>query len=170
MRNRSDHQLCNFRRPTGAGSLLPWSWAGLARGKRWRALLGLLVSPLRVHTPPWPRGRRVRDLVQEYFTRLLQGRVLAAADPAKGRFRTFLIADCVRFLSHQRARDKAVKRGGNQHFLSIDAARAEGRYALEAADWLPPDRLFLRAWALTLLAEVLAKVRRVRRRRPGRSF
>ena len=36
-----------------------------------------------------------------------------------------------------------MKRGGNQHFLSIDAARAEGRYALEAADWLPPDRLFL---------------------------
>src|SRR5262249_34954448 len=35
-----------------------------------------------------------RDLVQEYFVRLLDGPVLDAADRSKGRFRTFLIADC----------------------------------------------------------------------------
>jgi RNA polymerase sigma-70 factor (ECF subfamily) len=44
------------------------------------------------------------DLVQEYFARLLGGRVLNSADRSKGRFRTFLIADCTRFLSHERAR------------------------------------------------------------------
>ncbi len=98
------------------------------------------------------------DLVQEYFARLLEGRVLAAADPAKGRFRTFLIADCKYFLSHRRVRARAIKRGGNRHFFSIDAAQAEGRFAVEPADSMSPERLFLRAWALTLLDEVLNKL------------
>lgn len=99
-----------------------------------------------------------RDLVQEYFARLLEGRVLGAADPAKGRFRTFLIADCKHFLSHRRVRARALKRGGNRHFFSIDAAQAEGRFAVEPADSMTPERLFLRAWALTLLDEVLNKL------------
>jgi RNA polymerase sigma-70 factor (ECF subfamily) len=98
------------------------------------------------------------DLVQDYFARLLEGRVLAAADPAKGRFRTFLIADCKNFLSHRRVRARALKRGGNRHFFSIDAAQAEGRFAVEPADSMTPERLFLRAWALTLLDEVLNKL------------
>ena len=41
------------------------------------------------------------DLVQEYFARLLEKDVIAAADPGRGRFRTFLMADCSNFLSHQ---------------------------------------------------------------------
>jgi RNA polymerase sigma-70 factor (ECF subfamily) len=104
-------------------------------------------------------AEEARDLVQDYFARLLEGRVLAAADPAKGRFRTFLIADCIRFLSHQRARARALKRGGHRQFLTIDAARAEQRYAFEPASTLTPEQIFFRAWALTLLDEVLTKLR-----------
>jgi RNA polymerase sigma-70 factor (ECF subfamily) len=63
------------------------------------------------------KAEEASDLVQQYFARLLEGRVLAAADPAKGRFRTFLIADCKNFLSHQRVRARALKRGGDRHFL-----------------------------------------------------
>jgi RNA polymerase sigma factor (sigma-70 family) len=100
-----------------------------------------------------------RDLVQEYFARLLEGRVLAAADPAKGRFRTFLIADCIRFLSHQRARALALKRGGNRRFLTIDRATAEQRYAFEPSSELTPEQIYDRAWTVTLLDEVLTKLR-----------
>ncbi len=51
-----------------------------------------------------------------------------------------------------------LKRGGNRHVFSIDAAQAEGRFAVEPADTMTPERLFLRAWALTLLDEVLNKL------------
>jgi RNA polymerase sigma-70 factor (ECF subfamily) len=34
------------------------------------------------------------DIVQEYILRLIDGDVLAAADPVKGRFRSFLLTDC----------------------------------------------------------------------------
>ena len=46
-----------------------------------------------------------------------------------------------------------ARRGGST--VSIDAHGAEDRYRFEPADTLTPDRLFDRAWALTLLEKVL---------------
>jgi DNA-directed RNA polymerase specialized sigma24 family protein len=99
------------------------------------------------------------DLTQEYFARLLEKGVLAAADQAKGRFRNFLMADCVHFLLHQRESSAAQKRGGGQPALSIDADAAEGRFGREPADQLTPEHLFERAWAMTLLDGVLGQLR-----------
>jgi RNA polymerase sigma factor (sigma-70 family) len=100
-----------------------------------------------------------RDLVQEYFVRLLTGPVLEAADRSKGRFRTFLIADCTRFLSHQRARARAQKRGGDRQIFSIDAGEADSRYQHEPGHDLTAEHVYRRAWALTLLDTVLARLR-----------
>jgi len=55
--------------------------------------------------------------VQEYFLRLIEGDVLAAADPVKGRFRSFLLTDCAFFLGHRRARAAARKRGGGRRIV-----------------------------------------------------
>jgi DNA-directed RNA polymerase specialized sigma24 family protein len=99
------------------------------------------------------------DLVQGYFARLLEKGVLAAADPARGRFRSFLIADCLHYLSHHRRHDSAQKRGGGVRPVSIDARDAEGRFLREPADDLTPERLFERAWAMTLLERVVALLR-----------
>ena len=103
---------------------------------------------------------RALDLIQEYFARLLERRAIAAADPARGRFRAFLLADCRHFLAHQREREGALRRGGGRAVLSIDARDAEGRYRLEQSDDQTPERLFEHAWALALLASVLAGLRR----------
>jgi RNA polymerase sigma-70 factor (ECF subfamily) len=43
--------------------------------------------------------------------------------------------------------------------LSIDEAGAESRYRFEPSDPLTPDRLFDRAWALTLLERVFERLR-----------
>jgi RNA polymerase sigma-70 factor (ECF subfamily) len=99
------------------------------------------------------------DLVQGYFTRLLEKGVIAAADRARGRFRSFLMADCLHYLSHHRAHDSAQKRGGGRRPVPIDARDAEGRFLNEPADDLTPERLFERAWALTLLERVVALLR-----------
>jgi DNA-directed RNA polymerase specialized sigma24 family protein len=98
------------------------------------------------------------DLTQEYFARLLEKPVLAAADRARGRFRAFLLADCGFFLNGCRDRAGARKRGGGRRLLSIDARDAEGRYVVEPADDLTPDRLFDRAWGLTLLARAVDRL------------
>ncbi len=100
------------------------------------------------------------DLTQDYFTRLLEKPVLASADPRKGRFRAFLLTDCVHFLANVRDRENALKRGGGRTFVPIDSAAAEGRYSAEPAYDLTPERLFERTWALTLLAAVFDALRR----------
>jgi RNA polymerase sigma-70 factor (ECF subfamily) len=98
------------------------------------------------------------DLTQEYFARLLEKPVLAAVDRSKGRFRGFLRADCRLFLLDRRDRDRAQKRGGGRRPLSIDVRDAEGRYLVEPAEGLTPERLFDRAWALTLLGRALDRL------------
>jgi RNA polymerase sigma-70 factor (ECF subfamily) len=98
------------------------------------------------------------DLTQEYFARLLEKPVLAAADRTKGRFRGFLRADCGLFLLDRRDRDRALKRGGGRRPLSIDARDAEGRYLVEPVEGLTAERLFDRAWALTLLGRALDRL------------
>jgi RNA polymerase sigma-70 factor (ECF subfamily) len=100
------------------------------------------------------------DLTQDYFASLLERRTFVAADPARGRFRAFLRADCDHFLAHRREHDRALRRGGGHHVLSIDARDAEGRYLQEPAHGQTPERLFDRAWALALLENVLAELRR----------
>jgi RNA polymerase sigma-70 factor (ECF subfamily) len=98
------------------------------------------------------------DLAQDYFARLLEKGTLAAADPAKGRFRAFLRTDCGFFLADARDREARLKRGGGVASISIDARDAEGRYRVEPAGGLTPERLFDRAWAVALLERALARL------------
>jgi len=99
------------------------------------------------------------DVVQEYFAHLLEKGVIAAADPNRGRFRTFLMTDCSNFLSKRRAKLTAQKRGGGRKLVSIDVQDAEGRFLNEPADDLTPERLFQRTWTVTLLDRVLEILR-----------
>jgi RNA polymerase sigma-70 factor (ECF subfamily) len=95
------------------------------------------------------------DLTQAFFLHLLEHRPFAGLAPSKGRFRSFLLAALKRFLSDQRHRASALKRGGGRPCLSLDARTAEARYAQEAADDHSPDRLFERRWAVALLDQVM---------------
>src|SRR6266849_6835069 len=100
-----------------------------------------------------------QDLTQEFFARLLEKDFLALVDREKGRFRSFLLAACKHFLSNERDRDRAKKRGGGHEVISFDVAHAESRYRLEPAHDLSPEKLFERRWAMTLLDQVLALLR-----------
>ena len=94
------------------------------------------------------------DLTQDYFARLLEKGIVAAADPMKGRFRSFLLADCSFFLADHCDRDRALKRGGGRPVLSIDASDAEGRFLREPSHDRTPERMFERDWAMALIARV----------------
>jgi len=100
------------------------------------------------------------DLVQGFLARLLEKDDLAQVDRSKGRFRSFLLAAMKNFMANERARDRALKRGGGVRVLALDSLDAEARYAVEPADEMTPDRLFDRRWALAVLEQVLARLRR----------
>jgi DNA-directed RNA polymerase specialized sigma24 family protein len=100
------------------------------------------------------------DLTQSYFARLIEKRTISAADPERGRFRSFLRADCTFFLSHSREHDQALKRGGSVRLLSIDSGDAETRFGREPAHDETPERLFERDWAVSLIDRVLGRIER----------
>lgn len=100
-----------------------------------------------------------QDLTQDFFARLLRKDYLVAADREKGRFRTFLIVALKRFLANEWDRLRAQKRGGGQVLLSLDTSAAETRYQTEPARNLPPDRIYERRWALTLLDQTMTRLR-----------
>jgi len=96
-----------------------------------------------------------QDLVQGFFTRLLEKGDLAAVERSKGKFRSLLMAVCTHYLANQAKHDRALIRGGGRSPISIDGLAAEGRYGREPAHTLTPERLFERQWALAVLEKVL---------------
>jgi DNA-directed RNA polymerase specialized sigma24 family protein len=102
---------------------------------------------------------QAQDLTQEFFARLLAKDWLRAASPARGRFRWFLLASLKHFLANEWDRTRALKRGGGQQLMSLDALDPEARYALEPADHLSADKLYDRTWALRLLDVARARLR-----------
>jgi RNA polymerase sigma-70 factor (ECF subfamily) len=99
-----------------------------------------------------------QDLTQGFFARLIEKHAVQAADPHRGRFRSYLLACLKHFLANEWDRAGAQKRGGGRTVISLDVRDAEGRYRLEPADELTAERLFERRWALTLLEMVLAEL------------
>jgi RNA polymerase sigma-70 factor (ECF subfamily) len=101
-----------------------------------------------------------QDLTQSFFAHLLGRNALQRVAKEKGKFRSFLLASFNYFLADERDRAQAQKRGGGCEVISLDAQEAEQRYRLELADERSPDKIFEHRWALTLLDQVLTRLRR----------
>lgn len=100
-----------------------------------------------------------QDLTQGFFARILEKNCISSADRSKGRFRSFLLGTLKHFLANEWDRANAQKRGGGQVLIPIDVASAETSCGFEPADQSTADKVFERRWALTLLDQVLRRLR-----------
>lgn len=98
------------------------------------------------------------DLIQGFFCRIIDKNYLRAVNPAKGKFRTFLLTALSNFLRNEWAHAHRQKRGGYKSLLSLDAVDDEGRYLAEPRDGLTPEKLFERQWAETILERVMSRL------------
>jgi RNA polymerase sigma factor (sigma-70 family) len=96
-----------------------------------------------------------QDLTQEFFARFLRKDYFRLADPARGRFRTFLVHALEHFLVNEWKRARRVRHGGGTAPLSLEIAGVEERYARESAATMTPEEDYDRHWATTLLDQVL---------------
>jgi RNA polymerase sigma-70 factor (ECF subfamily) len=99
-----------------------------------------------------------QDLTQGFLAQLLERRSIQNVEPAKGRFRSFLLASLNYFLADERDRARAEKRGGGRELLSLEFQQAEGWYRLEPVDERDPETLYERRWAMTLLDQALSRL------------
>jgi DNA-directed RNA polymerase specialized sigma24 family protein len=101
---------------------------------------------------------QAEDLTQGFFSDGLARNFLRAADPHRGKFRSFLLASFENFLKNEHERRQRVKRGGRVRTVSIDPGSAEARYHREPAHIATPESLYDRRWALTLLDRALDRL------------
>ena len=99
------------------------------------------------------------DLTQGYLLQLLEKGALKGLRPEAGRFRSFLFASIKHYLSNERDRARALKRGGGLAPFPLDAEAAESRYRIEPADSLTPEKLFEKRWATTVLQRAMVRMR-----------
>jgi hypothetical protein len=99
-----------------------------------------------------------REMVHEFFARLLEGGGIARAEREHGRFRSYLLGAVKHFLSHQRELVARLKRGGGVSPVSLDEDASAIR-AIPDVQVLSPDAAFDRQWAITTLVHALEAVR-----------
>ena len=107
-----------------------------------------------------------RDLVQGYFAELLEKDFLKDVAPELGRFRSFLLVSLKNFLSHERDRARALKRGGDVQVISLDDASTRN-VAEASVEHMTPEQVFERQWALTVLDQALERLRQEARESRG---
>ena len=102
------------------------------------------------------RPEEARELTHDFFARLLASPSLGNADPARGRFRSYLLAAVKHFVSDQRDKARAAKRGGGLELLELKSA-TDTSPGMDPPDesLIRPEAEFDRQWAITLLARAL---------------
>ena len=97
-----------------------------------------------------------RELTQGFFAQLLAKNGIETVEPAKGRFRSYLLGSVKHFLADQRDRAQAAKRGGGQDLVPIDTSSSTTTCVQLPDPGSPaPDAYFDRQWALNVIDRAL---------------
>jgi RNA polymerase sigma-70 factor (ECF subfamily) len=100
-----------------------------------------------------------RELTQEFFARILGRGAMGAVDPARGRFRTYLLGALKHFLADHRDSQRRAKRGGGLPIESLDTQQ-DGEAPVEFPDPAAElrDTFFDREWALAVMDRALKAI------------
>lgn len=100
-----------------------------------------------------------QDLTQAFLSRMLEKNHLARVQRQEGKFRNFILTLLKNFLSDERDKARAQKRGGGQIPIFLDALSEEERYLVEPATNASPDFLFDKRWAETVSEQAYSRLR-----------
>jgi RNA polymerase sigma factor (sigma-70 family) len=114
----------------------------------------------------WRQGHDdARDSTQGFFAAATEREYLAAFDPTKGRFRTFLRVCVDRYVSNAASSQRSLRRGGGAEHLALDFESAESE--LSASGGIDDvERWFEREWARSIFSEATDELRRRSREQP----
>ncbi len=117
----------------------------------WRPIYGFLrrkgIAP-----------EEAKDLTQGFFALLLERRDLHAVRKEKGRLRSYLLTSVKHFLTNERNRAMAIKRGQGQKLIPLEDLRERERIGYEPTDTLAADKIYEHRWALSVLDQVLRRL------------
>jgi len=164
MRNAGDTALGG---PSRGFPSTHWSVIAGARDRtdpRWRErveqLAGLYWKPIYRHLRIRWRvdNEEAKDLTQQFFSQLVEGKYLREVSEARGRFRAFVKA-CLDNFVRQAERDAGrLKRGGGAAVLSFDTGGDEAPLD-PPAPGEPVEATLDREWRRALVAEAVGRLR-----------
>ena len=99
------------------------------------------------------------DLTQSFFALLLERRDFDAVRKEKGGLRSYLLTSLKHFLVSEHRRAVTLKRGKGQQPLALEEFGVAGLAEMERADYLTADRAYERRWALTLMEQLLRRLK-----------
>jgi RNA polymerase sigma-70 factor (ECF subfamily) len=105
-------------------------------------------------------SEEAKDLTQGFFALLLERRNLNAVRQEKGRLRSYLLASLKYFLANEHNRATAIKRGAGQQLIPLEDLRERERVGYEPSETLAADQIYERRWALSVLEQVLVRLRK----------
>src|SRR3569623_376804 len=98
-----------------------------------------------------------QDLAHGFFAGVLARQSLDGADPARGRFRSYLLGALKHFAGHQREAASRIKRGAGMEPLPLDGGTETSHRQVPAPLRTEmPDAAFDREWALAVIGRALA--------------
>jgi len=100
----------------------------------------------------------IEDLAQAFFARFIERGIHAHADPARGRFRAFLLTALKHFLDNDAVSSHAQKRGGLMQFHSFEELGDSVDGHPQIPDRDTPEQVFERAWAEATLRAAMRKL------------
>jgi len=104
------------------------------------------------------RPEEAKDLTQGFFALLLERRDLNAVRQEKGRLRSYLLTSLKHFLTNERNRAMAVKRGEGQRLIPLEDLRERELMGFDPSETLAADQIYERRWALSVLDQALARL------------
>src|SRR5437867_9394700 len=104
------------------------------------------------------QAEEAKDLTQGFFALLLERLDLETVRKKKGRLRSYLLTSLKHFLTNERSRAIAIKRGEGQRLIPLDQLQQGERGGFEPADASTAEQLYERRWALALLDQVLTRL------------
>ena len=99
------------------------------------------------------------DITQGFFALLLERKDLNSVRKEKGRLRSYLLASVKHFLADESRHAMAVKRGKGQRLIPLEEIREREGIDIERSDRLTADQIYERRWALTVLQQVMERLR-----------
>lgn len=102
---------------------------------------------------------KAQDLTQGFFAHVVAKDSLRRAAPERGRFRSFVLASLKNFIANDYAAQNTQRRGGDFRHVPLDFDDGDQHFSRAAVDSVSPERVFERAWTLTLLDRVSERLR-----------
>lgn len=102
---------------------------------------------------------QAKDYVQSFFVNLLSRDSLKAADPSRGRFRSFLLTACRNHVANLQRADRTERRGGGLRRVAMETREGERRYESEPVERWTAEKLYERRWAIAVIDSAMGRLR-----------